>query len=890
MRKQNRHAYWLAPAAVLAAVLLVFLGGGYWPFGVRTLSWCDMNQQVVPLLMSFQNIVHGDASMFLNLQNAGGMDFWGVFFFFLASPFTSLTLLVPKADLYAFMNLLVALKMAAAALTASIAFARLFPRLPAVPVACFSCMYAWSGFTMLFYQNIIWLDVVALFPLLLLGYFYVFQKARPALLTFSTAALLVINYYEGAIVLLWMLLAGGVFAFFAVPRARRGRGLLLTALAVALSLLATAVVWLPSFLEYLQSGRTVDLLSSVSSGSFTAPLPTTLPVLLCTALAVGAPVFFFSGRSRAKGLWCVFVLFLLMLLPLLIDPINRMWHLGSYQAFPARYGFIPVFLGLLIAAWYLAQTERLLGAGFVPKRRRAFDWVLPAAAAALLFALAWRFLSDALLREELSEYVRTLWGDTDSLKLEALFAACALCGFLLLFLLYRGRRLAKPAFCVLLCALTLVEGFFHMDLYIGQAGGDSTAYKNVLDLADRVDDDSLYRVKLDEKYFDANLLGGLGYNALSHYTSLTGETALNAMKWLGYSSYWMEIGSNGGTALTDALLAQKYTIALRGTEDGREVLYQNGDYSIVKTPYTLPFGVVTQSLGEALADGDRFQMQQMLFESVFGIDEPLFTRFSPIEERGAHVKTDKGGTTKVTGAGGRLFYSITVSKKTILYLDCFDEATTDLSRPTYDAFRVTVNGRTITPSYPKDSQNGILELGTFEPGQVVDITLDLHHDITCSSFGVAGLDVGLLEKALASASCADLSQQGNTLSGTVDAKASGWLLLPIPAEAGYTATVNGEPCAVETAFGSLLAVKVPAGVSEVTLSFTPPGFAAGLVLSGLGVVLFVCFLLAQRRGWLSKLSFLEKPVTVLFGAAAFLEAVVLFVFPVVVYWMVHLLL
>ena len=568
------------------------------------------------------------------------------------------------------------------------------------------------------------------------------------------------------------------------PRARRGRGLLLTALAVALSLLATAVVWLPSFLEYLQSGRTVDLLSSVSSGSFTAPLPTTLPVLLCTALAVGAPVFFFSGRSRAKGLWCVFVLFLLMLLPLLIDPINRMWHLGSYQAFPARYGFIPVFLGLLIAAWYLAQTERLLGAGFVPKRRRAFDWVLPAAAAALLFALAWRFLSDALLREELSEYVRTLWGDTDSLKLEALFAACALCGFLLLFLLYRGRRLAKPAFCVLLCALTLVEGFFHMDLYIGQAGGDSTAYKNVLDLADRVDDDSLYRVKLDEKYFDANLLGGLGYNALSHYTSLTGETALNAMKWLGYSSYWMEIGSNGGTALTDALLAQKYTIALRGTEDGREVLYQNGDYSIVKTPYTLPFGVVTQSLGEALADGDRFQMQQMLFESVFGIDEPLFTRFSPIEERGAHVKTDKGGTTKVTGAGGRLFYSITVSKKMILYLDCFDEATTDLSRPTYDAFRVTVNGRTITPSYPKDSQNGILELGTFEPGQVVDITLDLHHDITCSSFGVAGLDVGLLEKALASASCADLSQQGNTLSGTVDAKASGWLLLPIPAEAG----------------------------------------------------------------------------------------------------------
>ena len=635
MRKQNRHAYWLAPAAVLAAVLLVFLGGGYWPFGVRTLSWCDMNQQVVPLLMSFQNIVHGDASMFLNLQNAGGMDFWGVFFFFLASPFTSLTLLVPKADLYAFMNLLVALKMAAAALTASIAFARLFPRLPAVPVACFSCMYAWSGFTMLFYQNVIWLDVVALFPLLLLGYFYVFQKARPALLTFSTAALLVINYYEGAIVLLWMLLAGGVFAFFAVPRARRGRGLLLTALAVVLSLLATAVVWLPSFLEYLQSGRTVDLLSSVSSGSFTAPLPTTLPVLLCTALAVGAPVFFFSGRSRAKGLWCVFVLFLLMLLPLLIDPINRMWHLGSYQAFPARYGFIPVFLGLLIAAWYLAQTERLLGAGFVPKRRRAFDWVLPAAAAALLFALAWRFLSDALLREELSEYVRTLWGDTDS-QSSAAFAACALCGFLLLFL-----YIPRPAPGKARVLRAAVRAYARRRLFpYGSLHRPGRRRQHRLQECPGPCGPRRRRQPLPcearrEIFRCESARRPPATNALSHYTSLTGETALNAMKWLGYSSYWMEIGSNGGTALTDALLAQKYTIALRGTEDGREVLYQNGDYSIVKTPYTLPFGVVTQSLGEALADGDRFQMQQMLFESVFGIDEPLFTRFSPIEEREA---------------------------------------------------------------------------------------------------------------------------------------------------------------------------------------------------------------------------------------------------------------
>ena len=57
-----------------------------------------------------------------------------------------------------------------------------------------------------------------------------------------------------------------------------------------------------------------------------------------------------------------------------------------------------------------------------------------------------------------------------------------------------------------------------------------------------------------------NTLGGIGYNALGHYTSLTDSDYMSAIKKMGYTSYWMEVGNSGGSVLTDALLSVKYSI------------------------------------------------------------------------------------------------------------------------------------------------------------------------------------------------------------------------------------------------------------------------------------------------------------------------------------------
>lgn len=134
---------------------IIYLYFGLFPYGELTLAWCDARQQVVPLLMDLKDMISGEQSIFLNLQNAGGMDLWGVLFFFVASPLHLLVALVSKENMFDLFNILVMLKMMLAAGTAFLYFRRRFLRLGTGMTSVLASMYAFSGFCLMFYQNVI---------------------------------------------------------------------------------------------------------------------------------------------------------------------------------------------------------------------------------------------------------------------------------------------------------------------------------------------------------------------------------------------------------------------------------------------------------------------------------------------------------------------------------------------------------------------------------------------------------------------------------------------------------------------------------------------------------------------------------------------------------------
>ena len=877
-----------APATTAAVTLLLFFLFQLYPFSDQTLAWCDMKQQVIPFLLDFKNIISGNSDMLLNLQNAGGMSFWGVFFFFIASPFTFLVLLVPAAQMYLFANILVLLKMCACSLTAALFFQRRFRNLSTVQVTALSVMYAFCGYTMLYFQNMVWLDVMAMFPILLIGVDLLVREGRILCFVLAFSAVLVLNFYLTYMVVVFLILAFGLFLFFCEKdREKRKRTVFLLGVSAFLTMLITAAVWLPSFLQYLSSARTIGILENLASGSFMTHYYTTLPILLCSG-GVFAAIAILKGQSFGRETKALLVLWLLTVVPIFIEPVNKMWHTGSYQAFPARYGYIPVFLGLIFLAKAISDLN---GSGDLPFRQE-----IPGAVIGLFLVGSMALVAYMLITyrfEDLTIYTRALWLDQTSILTFLIFTAVAVLSYFLLMYLYRNQMLTKGMFSFFLILAVVCESLFSGSVFIGSAANPDLFYQPVFDLSGRISDDSLYRVKNSHKYFDLNLMGGLGYPTLNHYTSLTDEDYMFTMKKLGYSSYWMEVGSQDGSLLTDALLGNRYTVVQsREVKPEDDVVYQNDWYAILKNKYRMSFGTVMSSQdiskSEDLPDATRMEIQQSIFEQLFHSSKKLVTEYEYSSSENLKCTKTKNGTVMIKEdpeTNGTLSYDILVEGTQTLYLDCFDKLTNNLSEPINNSFHVSVNDRTVQSMYPAQKENGLLNLGTFTD-ELVRVRLTVYKDVSAKSFGIYGMDLSTLGTSLDSAPSVSLKQQGNAVSGTVTVSGNDrYLFLPLPLQKGYTATVNGKDAQIFRVFDDFMAIKLSDGENQVSVRYLPPGFRAGIVISGFGVVLLPFLLYALRKRKFPRLrGILEDFVFLLFKLLAALVFVGIYIFPVIVYW------
>ncbi len=876
----------IAPVAVFFILMSVFFCYQMFPFGNKTLAWCDMEQQVIPFLMDFKDILAGKSNMFLNLQNAGGMSFWGVFLFFISSPFTFLVAFIQKGDMYHFVNILILLKMMVCSLTASLFFIALFKKLSIAQTTALSVMYAFSGYAMFYYQNQVWLDIMYLFPILLLGLNKLVKEEKIWLYVISFSAFLTVNFYLSYMITLFIVLAFGFYLFFNLPRNQWKTSIFLLGIASIIVAFITAVIWIPSLMQYLASARTGDLITSLKIGGFFTRFDTTLTVLICTSAIFAACILYaLFYRQYLKQNPFLFFIFLLMLIPVIIEPINKMWHTGNYQAFPVRYGYITIFIGLMLLAIILSQINS----------SRMVLYSSPYSVFCCTLAVSMLFVVSCLLirkkYEAITVYTRTLWGNSESFKLLFAYFIISAFSYLIILVFYQSRQLKTSAFSIFLCLLVLIEAVFNSCVYIASPAKLAEKYQSVISLSDKIKDTELYRVKMKEKYFDANLIGSLGYQTLSHYTSLTNESFMYTMKKLGYSSYWMEVSSNGGTELTDAILGNRYSIVRSSPFLGKDnLIYQNNSYSIIKNNNTLPIGFVMNSSRikslEKLPDEARLKMQENLYESVFNTDNKLFTFYEPNELQNISYRRD--GSYLITypdnSINGILTYRIPVKGTQTLYFDCFDRISNSLVEHINSSFNILVNGTLIQDDYPNQSNNGLVNLGTFTD-QTVEVQVEVLKEVYAKSFGIAGLDINRLKEAVNSTAAASLKQVNHKLEGNVDTgdRQDAYLFLPLTYDGGYSATVNDKNAQIYKVFDCMMAVKLEKGANTISVSYIPPGFKTGAVISVFGFLLFFVALKFCNKKSLEKLKRIKNISALLFLLLFVGTIFMVYIFPVYIY-------
>lgn len=848
----------ISAVMVCAVFSIVYLINGLFPFGNGAIALIDVNQQVIPLLCNFKDILMGKSELFLNMANGGGMNFYGVFAFFLSSPFSFLAFFVEKQDMTYLINIMLPLKLILCAVTSSIYFKKCHPNLANHFVVILSVTYGLCGYGLQYYQNILWLDIQYIFPILLIGLSLLLNKKKPALYIISLTAVFFIAYYISYMVALFLVIY--MICYVVFNRKKLDKGVIgHFIISSVISGFISAVLWLPAIIQSITSGRSNGLFNNIINSVIGSPvgnLYTKVQLYFSTAILFAVFLLYIIGRKRLKeekikSLKFYAILFLITFISSIFEPLNLIWHMGSYQCFPVRYGFIPLFLAIICLGIILEKTDEYREKREykpVKKWKIALLFVIFAVidVAVYFYVVNFRFL--------LSNYAQTLWGGPYStLLLGILFLIFTAMYFTALWL-YKKNMLSKICTDILIFLVIFGEGFTNITVYTswGDRITDIKNYYRAMELSDRIDDEQFYRVGTDDNYFYSNTLGAMGYNSISHYTSLNSWDYMSAMKRLGYSSYWMKVDASGGTEFSNALLCEKYM--LTDQKAYKDSVCENDIYKISKSDYFLPLGLVTESdlsLKGEMPKANRIEIQNEMFKSLFNCNNDLFKKCNYdfvndlVVTKNSNGKYMFSNTTKFRGS---IFYKIKVEGKKTLYFDCFDKITNNDTEHIYNTFTVIVNSNKVAEKYPHSEKNGVLNLGTYED-EIVNVELQLLHDTDCASFGVYEMDNVLLEKSIDTADTLDMKADNNKITGKYynDSEKYKWVFISVPYQESFTAVVNNREAECKKVYSDFIGIRLLPGQNNIVISYKPPYFNIGLCVSALGVLVLLAYTIFNIR-------------------------------------------
>lgn len=867
----------------LALFALFYALFGIYPFGVKSIVWCDMEQQAVPLLLQCKQILERGESLLYTPLNAGGMSFYGVFFFFLSNPLSFLVLLtdMPVSSL---MNLLVPLKLAMASGSMVILLRRQTPKLSPALAVLLGLMYGFCGYGLMYYQNLMWLDVQALAPLLLLAVDALLQKGKVLPYFCCICLNIVFCYYIGYMTVIFLLLYVGLYAYF-TPRAERKTLYLHDFwLTSAMAALATAFVWLPSFLQIMRSARSGNLIDSLTNRFMFHALGDRFVLLAATAIVFAVlPLLFCKDlpmpREEHRRMRVLCVLFVVAVV---FDPINAMWHTGSYQAFPIRWAFFMIMIALRIAAELLSAAPVVQERKKLPRMEQFALILLP------ILCITAEVLLLTIGNPYITSYVETLWVSIQNALLVLIPTVLTAVGYGLV-LRCRCEGSISQRIALGICAVLFVgEMTLHTYCDVCAVAEEDTLYAQTYSAADHIHDDDFYRLKMTRKYAHVNMVGAIGYPTMAHYTSLTRADYLEGVKKMGYSSYWMEVSSTGGTVLTDALWGVKYQLGQRSDfDDWVTEVWTDDVLSIGKTSITLPQAIRIQQAPDAITDlpyGKRSAVQAYLAAQKLGDADAVVSYPVTKTENLTLTETEDGVQCTIVDEREQVSdirYTMYVDDAQYLYFDLYSLTGTQIANPRNKSVNISVNGLYVEQNYPQNSRNGLVSLGRFE-NEYVTVRAVVNQNFVCESLGVFGIREATLIHAAATLPEDDLHYEKGCYTVTTVGDTAATLVLAIPYDEGLTAYINGEKAAVYRVNTCETAVRVPAGSAAVELRFFPPGLKTALLLSGTGLLLMGLYLLLRRkypRMARDVLGIAAEKITLL-ALAAVLVAV--YVFPMIV--------
>lgn len=866
-----------------AVIVFIYVFKGIWPFGANRIDYFDNMQQVAPLYAHLWDWMHGKASLWFDWYTGFGTNVsMSISAFSMLSPFNLLLYLFPRTLILESISILTLVKMIFMAVAMYAYINKKYNSLSYNMKVVFSLMYTFCGYTVLYGSCFTpWMDIVALFPLLMLAYENMIQTGKKLFYIIMVAIIFIINYYLGAMSLVYIFLISGAYVLLMSKKEKIKEHAWNLGIGTVAGLGLSCFVLVPVMMQLSGSQRGDSgqgivsqyigwIKSAIISDGQMAAFQRWM-MLYGMAFAAAVIIMGLKKFKEEKNtIRYMISLLLISLLPIVVEGINLMWHFGSYNGYTLRNGYIVAFTLITVAAYF---AQRMFEEVTADKKQLVKQLVIFVVAAAV-YAVIYNIIP------------------SNDIILAAFILFIAI--FIAAFIFYNKKLkkdgigfdfntiIAIVAIEVFIGAYSLVgpPKFYEYEPYqYGDYVQAANEVKDSLDIEESVTD----RIVNPDISLNANYPLILRRSAMSSFTAALQSDTQSYSKKFGYSKYFLWLLDSGGTVFTNSLFHVTQAVNVNELDSQMyTAVRSDGDYTLYDANYKLPFAMsVNKNITRQDFSGNWEDLHNIFYKALTNDTQDIVNGMSYTKKESSVIRE----------------YNVRADGKQAVYINIVDvnNRNTDANASwLISSMHIYVNGEAVlvptlgdvkNTAYFTDYNNNLVYLGTFENE---NFTIRVEYDdpwyLKVSEVSFAGLDMDKMQ-SLVDKHADDYCETSYTSDSlTVKLNGSGvnnMALIPVVYSDNWNVKVNGKKVKAKSVCGLFTGVDIHAGENVIEMTFEPKGKKAGMLISLATLIMMIASALILKFTKLKVPALLKMCAAFIYLELYNIVIVAMFLIPVV---------
>ena len=855
---KQKDVYFIIVISFVVFALVASLITGVFPFGSNTNATYDAWHQVCPLYNLIFDFFEGKASLFYSTNVGGGINTFGVLTYYVVSPFSILFLMFGRGGLYYAYNLVLLLKAITTAIVACYFIRKIFPKINKIYQVLFSVLYAVGGYFVMLHTWITWIDFMIYMPLLFLAYKKLINEEKFLPFSIVMALLIFTCFGIGSFSFVVLFILFVAYNYICLDKEKQKRVLTLTVVGLLVAIGLSLFLLVPSFIQYLGSSRTGGFFEQL----FTKPLFNVhMADKLSTVVGDGILLFFAilyivkCDKKQQKNKFLIFASILLFV-PVVVDEINILLNMGSYNGYPFRLGFIYSFLVFYMALSFINDKWENFNEKTTSNKKYVLDFSIIGGIFLFVFVVVLLVLGP-IVGEFLANQ-QTDWGIFACYAIMLLFIVLPIS--FVLFNMKKGN-LSKRVLTIVLIVATVLQTTINFG-FSGYCGiVDYSTVSSISQMVDKngISSDSL--VKNASKILTRNSHLDIGLKSYSIFSSSTDKHLIEMKKDFCYVVNGTGVSSYGGTVLGDAIFGYEYVLSNKlenrpylelvdtYTVDGeigylyKNNLILNGGYVVDKDfsyERSEDYVETTNNIFASLGGEGKVLKEFSLFDS--SVVDIKYTNVKLVEVENEYSFDVLDGNKE-----GFMTLTFTATEDSIVYLFTNDR----------DADKIyTLTSKTETEGFRTVAYSlecCLNDLGFVKAGETLSIDLRIVEDISFAKEGEESLAFSVLDYQKAEDLITNMqSSQANNINvstnkngftiSTTQNDENNKLIFAHPYSKNYICTINGKTVEIEN-YNGFIAINLTQGENKIDLQYKNPYTKLMILCLGFGVVMVAAILL-----------------------------------------------